>query len=201
MSIAEVKSAFPAPIEFGGFCPVTYVSGRCQYAHLKEGAEGCAAQYDSKIFVMRDEVAVEEFLQIPGKYINVVLPKKLPPKVRPMAVNKLPMLGYLEQTVALTITKSMSQCGLAKPKFPFMTPEQSAMVYVGLHMKATNPRASEYTRSVYRQKLKVFEEKCELVRYLGKEMASTHDASRPIGFDGKLSEFLKIQGGGASSKV
>lgn len=103
------------------------------------------------------------------------------------------MLGYLEQTVALTITKSMSACGLAKPKFPFMTPEQSAMVYTGLHMKATNPRATEYTRSVYRTKLKRFVEKCELVMYLGKSMSDSHADSRPLGFDGKLSEFLRIQ--------
>merc|ERR1711935_1030330 len=110
---------------------------------------------------------------------NLVLPKKLPPKVRPIAVNKLPMLGYLEQTVALTITKSMSACGLAKPKFPFMTP--------------TNPRATEYTRSIYRTKLKRFVEKCELVMYLGKSMSDSHADSRPLGFDGKLSEFLRIQ--------
>jgi len=190
----EVKAAFPTPIEFGGYCPVTYVAGRNQYSALKEGGgEGCAVEYDSKIFMMMDSDAVEEFMQIPTKYCNLVLPKKLPPKVRPIAVNKLPMLGYLEQTVALTITKSMSACGLAKPKFPFMTPEQSAMVYTGLHMKATNPRATEYTRSVYRTKLKRFVEKCELVMYLGKSMSDSHADSRPLGFDGKLSEFLRIQ--------
>lgn len=193
LTAEEVKAAFPTPVEFGGYCPVTYVAGRNQYLALKEGGEGCAVEYDSKIFTMKDSDAVEEFMQIPAKYHNLVLPKKLPPKIKPIAVNKLPMLGYLEQTVALTITKSMSACGLAKPKFPFMTQEQSAMVYTGLHMKATNPQATEYSRSVYRTKLKRFVEKCDLVRYLGQSMSESHADARPLGFDGKLSQFLKIQ--------
>ena len=42
----------------------------------------------------------------------------VPPPVKPMVVNELPLLGYLEQAVALTVTKSLTATGLKKPKHP-----------------------------------------------------------------------------------
>jgi adenylate/nucleoside-diphosphate kinase len=201
-SAEQVRAAFPMPIMFGGYCPVTYLNGHSEYAFLKEGSHECAAEYDGAIHLLRDEAAREGFLRQPAAYAEAVLPRKLPPRVHKLETSKLPMLGYLEQTVALCVTKSLSQCGLAKPKFPFMSTEQSAMVYTALHLKATNPKATEYSRSVFRGKLKLFAERCELVRYLGKEMAAEHTADRPLGFDGKLSQFVGLEkqmsGGGAA---
>ena len=72
------------------------------------------------------------------------------------------------------------------------------MIHMALHLKSINPRASEYSRSVYRKKLRKFEDKSNLVRYLGKSMDAQHTANRPLGFDGKLSEFLDMKDEGAS---
>merc|ERR1711971_1009081 len=132
------------------------------------------------------------------RYHGIALPKKVPPPVKPMVVNQLPLLGYLEQTVALTVTKSLTATGLAKPKYPFLTPAESAMLHMALHLKSINPRASEYSREVYRTKLRKFSQKSDLVRYLGKAMDGQHTSERPLGFDGKLSEFLGMQEGGST---
>ena len=115
-----------------------------------------------------------------------------------MVVNELPLLGYLEQTVALTVTKSLTATGLKKPKYPFLTTDESAMIHMALHLKSINPRASEYSRSVDRKKLRKFEDKSNLVRCLGKSMDAQQTANRPLGFDGKLSEFLDMKDEGAS---
>ena len=71
----------------------------------------------------------------PHQYLNLKLPHKLPPKREPMAVNSLPMLGYLEQTVAVSITKAMTAVGTVKPKYPFLSASKSALIYVAFHLK------------------------------------------------------------------
>jgi len=194
----EVRNAFPAQLQFGGFCPVTYVQGGSTYESLKPGLLDFAVEYDGQLYGLRNVEAVTEFMELPARYHNVVLPKKVPPPVKPMVVNELPLLGYLEQTVALTVTKSLTATGLKKPKYPFLTTDESAMIHMALHLKSINPRASEYSRSVYRKKLRKFEDKSNLVRYLGKSMDAQHTANRPLGFDGKLSEFLDMKDEGAS---
>lgn len=50
-------------------------------------------------------------------------------------VTSLPMLGYMEQTVASTITKALTAVGNFKPKYPFLTPSRSSLVYVAYYLK------------------------------------------------------------------
>ena len=45
------------------------------------------------------------------------------------------MLGYLEQGVATALIDSLGAVGTAKPKFPFLSSTQSALYYVGMHLK------------------------------------------------------------------
>ena len=73
----------------------------------------------------------------PEVYWSLSLPHKLPPKKDPLTVTTLPMLGYLEQMVAAAITKSLTAVGNMKPKYPFMDATQSALIYVGYHLKGT----------------------------------------------------------------
>jgi len=76
----------------------------------------------------------------PHLYSDLKLPQKLPPKHEPMVVNSLPMLGYLEQTVAVAITKAMTAVGIKKPKYPFLTASKSALIYVAFHLKGIENR-------------------------------------------------------------
>lgn len=71
----------------------------------------------------------------PEKYWQLKLPQKLPPKKEPLVVTGLPMLGYMEQTVATAVTKALTAVGNAKPKYPFLTSSRSALIYVAYHLK------------------------------------------------------------------
>ena len=61
---------------------------------------------------------------------------------------------------------------------------------------AYNPKSSEYVRKKYKRKLMRFEEECELIGYLGKEMTASYrePEDRPIDFDHKLTNFLALKG-------
>ena len=45
------------------------------------------------------------------------------------------MLGYMEQTVADCVVKALTATGTFKPKYPFLTPTRSALLYVAFHLK------------------------------------------------------------------
>lgn len=64
-----------------------------------------------------------------------------------------------------------------------------------LLISAYNPKSSEYVRKKYKQKLMRFEEECELIGYLGKEMTNRYREPEdlPIDFDHKLSTFLALK--------
>ncbi len=71
----------------------------------------------------------------PNHYEVTTLPSKIPPLKQLWPVTYLPMLGYLEQTVATSIINSLSGVGAQKPKFPFLTSTKSALYYVACHLK------------------------------------------------------------------
>ena len=71
----------------------------------------------------------------PHLYVNLKLPHKLPPKREPMIIKSLPMLGYMEQTVATALTKALTAVGSLKPKFPFMSATRSALLYAACYLK------------------------------------------------------------------
>lgn len=52
-----------------------------------------------------------------------------------MLVSGLPMLGYMEQSVATALTKALTAVGCFKPKYPFVDAKKSALLYIAYHLK------------------------------------------------------------------
>jgi len=192
---AQAKAMFPMQVELKGYCPVTFLDGKLRYEAIIPGnlEIGCVL-YKNKLYIFQSEVKLLKFLRLPDKYWNLKLPHKLPPRKEPMNVTGLPMLGYMEQTVAQAVTKAMTRCGCFKPKYPFLTATQSALIYIAYHLKAFNPKSSEYVRRKYKKKLEKFEETCNLIRYLGDNMTVRYKEpeARPIDFNFKLDQFLQL---------
>ncbi|CAF1405575.1 unnamed protein product [Rotaria sordida] len=166
---AEAKAMFPKPIEFASYCPVTYLDGGKRYEYLVLGQQEFAVEYRDKLYFLLNEEAREKFMRQPEKYWNIRLPNKLPPPKNPIDLLNLPCLGYLEQTIATAIIKSLTATGCFKPKFPFLSIQTSALIYMAYHLKAYNTKSSDYIRRKFRRKLYIFEEQCELISYLAKK--------------------------------
>jgi adenylate/nucleoside-diphosphate kinase len=107
----------------------------CRYEAIVPGDPELVVEYRQKLYSMADEPKLHQFMRLPEAYWGLVLPHKLPPRADPLAVAHLPMLGYMEQKVATVITKALTAVGNFKPKYPFLTPTRSALVYTAYYMK------------------------------------------------------------------
>ncbi|KAE8602715.1 hypothetical protein XENTR_v10014094 [Xenopus tropicalis] len=196
LTVADVKAKFPKNAEMKGYCPVTYVDGNKRYEALVPGHIENAVEYRDKIYIFETKEKLQKFMRLPEKYYNQKLPCKLPPKIEPVLLTSLPLTGYLEQGAATALIKAMNDVGCLKPKYPYLNIKQSALLYIAFHLKAFNPRNSDYIRNKYKKKLEQFVERCELITYLGDTMTRKYKEPqrRPIDFDFKMQSFLSLKG-------
>ncbi|XP_014636645.1 PREDICTED: adenylate kinase 9 [Ceratotherium simum simum] len=195
LTLSELKSRFPKCAELQGYCPVTYQDGKQRYEALVPGNISYALEYRDRIYICESREKLQKFLRSPLKYWDQKLPYKLPPLKEPIHLTSLPLPGYLEQGIATSLIKAMNAAGCLKPKFPFLSIKRSALLYIAFHLKAFNPKGSEYTRKKYKKKMEQFMERCELITYLGAKMTRKYKEPqfRAIDFDHKLQTFLSLK--------
>ncbi|XP_053736927.1 adenylate kinase 9 [Synchiropus splendidus] len=197
---ADVKERFPQQVELKGFCPVTYLDGHKRYEALTPGSIKYAVEYLGRIYICQSMEKQYKFLRSPHDYANHTLPCKVPPLTEPVPLTSLPILGYLEQGIAVAATKAMTAVGCLKPKYPFLNVQRSALIYVAFYLKAFNHKSKDHVRQKYKKKLAVFEETCELIPYLSSAMKPGYKLTneRPIDFEYKLKRFLALGEGPAA---
>ncbi|XP_071997899.1 adenylate kinase 9 isoform X2 [Engystomops pustulosus] len=195
LTVADVKSKFPKNAEMKGYCPVTYVDGKKCYEALVSGHIEHAVEYRDKIYIFESERKLQRFMKLPEKYWDHKLPSKLPPKMEPIMLTSLPLTGYLEQGAATALIKALNDVGCLKPKYPFLSVKRSALLYIAYHLKAYNPRNSDFIRKKYKKKMEQFLECCELITYLGNKMTRKYKAPqrRPVDFDYKVQSFFSLR--------
>ncbi|CAL8089113.1 unnamed protein product [Calicophoron daubneyi] len=128
-------------------------------------------------------------------YVDLKLPKKVPPIPNPISVNTLPLPGYLEQTLATNLRMAMSAVGQERPKFPFIRTKRSALIFMGLHLKGYNPRSSQYERQKYQRKLQDYLDACNLPKWLAISMPLLFrsETGRSPSLTPRLNQFLGFQ--------
>ncbi|XP_050927825.1 LOW QUALITY PROTEIN: adenylate kinase 9 [Lates calcarifer] len=191
----QVKNRFPQQVEMKGFCPVTYLDGKQRYEALVRGKMEYAVEYRELIYIFETKEKQDKFLRTPETYWDQKLPSKVPPLCEPVPLTALPTLGYLEQGVAVAVIKAMTAVGCLKPKYPFLSIQRSALLYVAFYLKAFNNKSTDYTRQKYKKKLALFEENCALIPYLSSTMRGNYrpPSECPIDFEFKLNRFLALE--------
>ncbi|TGZ75841.1 hypothetical protein CRM22_000159 [Opisthorchis felineus] len=189
------RDAFPMQVALRGYCPVCYINGNQRYEGLKLGVREYLARYDAEIYTFCSNECLLKFLRKPTSYENLTLPHKLPPMPSPIEVHSLPLPGFLEQTVAFALQRALSAAGQHRPKFPFLGIKRSALIYLGLHMKAYNPRSAEQEKQKYQQKLSDFLDSCSLPKWLARNMPLQFqlEHKRTPKLTPRIQQFLELQ--------
>ncbi|KAJ3412083.1 adenylate kinase [Chytridiales sp. JEL 0842] len=166
-SLPERKTSaaltFPRQLELQGYCPVTFHDGPSGFESIVPGNTEFIAEYENKLYAFQCEDKLLQFMRTPWMYVNLQLPKKLPPKLMPINMSGLPLVGYLEQSVARSLTEALSVLGKVRPKYPYKDLKSSACEFLALYLKANNHASKKWVRGSYENKLKKFKEKCDLL--------------------------------------
>ena len=88
---------------------------------------------------MADESSLVKFMQVPWVYSKAVLPAYKPAKEAPIPTNSLPDWGFLDQSVAASLTAAMTSLSSYKPYlcYPGMTVRESALKFLAIHLKVS----------------------------------------------------------------
>ena len=116
----------------------------------------------------------------PDRYINLSLPSKLPPKPVHIPFTSLPTGGYLEQGISKLFVEAIDAVGRKKPKYPFISVTQSALLFVSIYLKASNPNMTEYTRMKWTEILDQFNNDCDNISFLGRKMTRRYRAPSQV---------------------
>ncbi|KAM3176029.1 hypothetical protein ACTXT7_007329 [Hymenolepis weldensis] len=191
----DLKSEDLKQLTFAGFCPVCYRESCEHYEGLQVGSENILAIYRDDIYAFCSEECRTKFMHRPSLYTGFKLPNKLPPKKELIKVDELPLPGYLEQTVANTLREALAACSKFRPKYPFLSPERSALIYLALVLKALNPRSPDYLRHRATKRIQQFEETSNFIDQLVKTMPVDYvpERQRSEAFNKLLKAFLSLR--------
>ncbi|TPX41691.1 adenylate kinase [Synchytrium endobioticum] len=197
-SVAEVRAMFPKQVELQGYDPVILTEGPPGLSSVVPGEAAFTVEWDSKLYQMASEELAAKFIKSPWRYTKAVLPAVLPPRKVQIPVASLPLVGYLEHTVSNALTDALTAVGKARPKYPFRNMASSASQYLGLCLKANNPKSKAWTRERWLNKLKQFEGACELVHEVRQGVTEDYRdiVKRADGFDVKLDRFFGLRDAG-----
>ncbi|KAK4474709.1 hypothetical protein MN116_001836, partial [Schistosoma mekongi] len=194
--LKQAHDTFPTPLALNGYCAVCFQHSKLRYEGLKLGLPEYLVNYNQKIYTFCSNNCLLDFLRKPVLYGDLKLPHKLPPILNPITVKTLPLPGFLEQTLAVALRWALSSVGQERPKFPFITIKRSALIYMGLHLKAHNQRFPMYERKKYQKKLVNYMDACQLIPWLAKSMPLEFRpaSKRSMEFNAKLEHFLGLEG-------
>ncbi|BHF69496.1 Adenylate kinase [Sparganum proliferum] len=190
------RDQFPAQLCLRGYCSVCFQRSGLRYEGLVVGSKEFKAVLNGQLYAFCKRECLMEFLHKPWLYAHLRLPHKLPPAICPLSVRDLPLPGYLEQTVAYALRTALAICAQFRPKFPFISPRRSALIYTALQLKALNPQSPELFRKRAKERVENFEESCRLIEQLAAIMpirfVNERDRSRELST--RLQRFLALRG-------
>lgn len=171
-------------LECKGYCPVTFFDGPekqengallpIQTAlrkpekdeeqdHHQQHIRVWVVAYAGAKYRMLDEAKTDRFMRTPWKFRGLQLPVKLPFEKEKVDINALPLVGYLEQTVVDGVTDGLLSVGKACPRFPGIGNKESALKYLALYLRATNPKNSPVASRLYAEAFDRYRQACELL--------------------------------------
>ncbi|XP_045785458.1 adenylate kinase 9-like [Maniola jurtina] len=167
---AIVKSVNLSLVYENGICIVTYAENLPSQI-IVTGENEFAAAYKKKTYLFCSSKCLIKFLLKPHMYYNIKVLKEINtfPKI---TLDKLPHLGYLEQTVGNIMTDACCAVNVIRPKYPGLCTRLSAVLYLALYLKTHNSNSNASLLSMYSKTFKVYEARCKLITEIGLRLRS-----------------------------
>lgn len=138
------------------------------YPEYKRGSPELMVTYGNRAYTFCSSQCKLAFSRRPTLYAGYTMrvsgpERSLSSSPRPLdqdCIDGLPVPGYLEQTVAACVSSALVELSAIKPVYPGLTPEVSAMVYLGLHI-GMNGSCDKDLAKYYRKAFKRFVDICQ----------------------------------------
>ncbi|KAL1456150.1 hypothetical protein WDU94_000900 [Cyamophila willieti] len=135
-----------------GFCNVCFWNSfplRIPSLHL--GLLDYAVLYRSKLFLFCSNSCMQQFCLRPEFYhdkpIHCTLPLLPVEQDAPIPTRELPLVGYLHVNLGELLEEALRNVARLRPKYPFMSPQLSAALYMGYYLSAKVKRGQACIRS------------------------------------------------------
>ena len=150
-----------------GNCLVTYVHALPDYKIIP-GQTNLGVMYKNRLYLFSSMECREKFLSRPWKYSEIEIDyDKIPAAVE---IKNLSILEFLKKTVADVIVKAVTEVAAERPKYPGMTPNISAAVFIGVYLKTHNVNGNLDEIGVYEEVRKRLKTHSHIVRIALKNM-------------------------------
>ncbi|RNF05531.1 hypothetical protein TraAM80_04453 [Trypanosoma rangeli] len=160
-------------LELLGCCPVTLWDTRetrglrgVLEPVAKKGDPSCVVEYEGRYYALLDEAALKRFLMRPWTFIAGAF---LPPSRKAPLPEGHTLLTIEEETFMRRILYDPVAYALiavaeARPKYPGLSLEESALKFVALHMKCFNTKNTPIQTEKYRANYEAFRKRATLYR-------------------------------------
>ncbi|CAD0196689.1 unnamed protein product [Chrysodeixis includens] len=148
-----------------GTCIVTYAEN----LPAQKVVAGCldyACRYRQKAYLFCSQECLTKFLARPQVYYDIKVFRESK-NFKTLSLKNLPHLGYLEQTIGKILTDACCAVNVFRPKYPGLTFQSSALIFIALYLKVNDPLIDEKKKALHRKVFKVFEARCKMLTRAG----------------------------------
>ena len=125
---------------------------------IQPGSVFLACSYIGKIYLFDSDACLEKFKMFPEKYFNKIIHFK-PSGSPELNLQSLPILGYLEQSIAGNIVMAVVNTGIMRPVILGLSIETSALLNIAFHFKVNNSRTPKELIPMYENSWKTFKKR------------------------------------------
>lgn len=190
-AVAEAEAAAlpETALALEGCCPVLLYDTRdrrgmrgVRQPLARKGALDCVVEYEGQRYAMLNEAHKARFLRRPWQYTEgAVLPaalrRPLPKGVKPSSITDTE--EYLQRQLYDPVAQALLAVGRERPIYPGLSPEESALKYVALYLKAhRDPTTiSAFEAESYKASFELFHKRATLYRQLPRGAANGKPAA------------------------
>lgn len=148
-------------LQKSGNCIVTYAESLPE-CKIVPGQRNLGVLYKDSLYLFCSPDCRQKFLARSSMYSKIEIESRSTSPTTEL--KNMPTLDFLKKTVADVIVKAVTAVAAARPKYPGMSPEISASVYIAIFLKVHNADCSLNEVGVYEEVARRMEARRQIVR-------------------------------------